>query len=109
MDITAEASMMASCMTMSRKGHLDQLFHMFTFLKNKHNSEMAFDPSELDIDETQFSGETWTYTVYGDCSEDIPPNAPACQGFGFKIRAFVSLITLVTQLLDAQKQVSSRS
>ena len=88
-DITAEASMMASCMAMPRRGHLDQLFHMFAFLKNKHNSEMVFDPSEPDIDETQFSGETWTDTVYGDCSEDIPPNAPACRGFGFKIRAFV--------------------
>ena len=75
-DITAEASMMASCMAMPRRGHLDQLFHMFAFLKNKHNSEMVFDPSEPDIDETQFSGETWTDTVYGDCSEDIPPNAP---------------------------------
>ena len=88
-DITAEASMMASCMAMPCRGHLDQLFHMFAFLKNKHNSEMVFDPSEPDIDETQFSGETWTDTVYGDCSKDIPPNAPACQGFGFKICAFV--------------------
>ena len=84
MDITDEASMMASCMAMPR--HLDQLFHMLAFLKNKHNSEMVFDPSEPDIDETQFPGETWTDTLlYGDCSEDIPPNAPACRGFGLKI------------------------
>ena len=48
-DITAEASMMASCMAMPRRGHLDQLFHMFAFLKrNKHNSEMLFYPSEPD-------------------------------------------------------------
>ena len=42
-DITCEVSMMASCMALPREGHLKQLFHMFSYLKNKHNSEMVFD------------------------------------------------------------------
>ncbi len=75
--------MMASCMAMPRSGHLQQLFHMFVFLKKKHNAEMVFDLSEPDIDELQFPREVWTNTVCGDCSEqDLPPNAPACRGFG---------------------------
>ena len=88
-DIAVEASMMASCMAMPRKGQLEQLFHMFAFLKNKHNSEMVFDPSEPNIDESLFPSEIWTDTVYGNCSEDIPTNAPEPRGFGFKMRAYV--------------------
>jgi hypothetical protein len=75
-DITAEVSMMASCMALPRTGHLDQLFHIFAFLKNKHNAEMVFDPSEPSIDESMFPKEDWTNTVYGQCSEDIPSNIP---------------------------------
>ncbi len=43
---------------------------------------MVFDLSEPDIDELQFPREFWTNTVCDDCSEDLPPNAPACRGFG---------------------------
>ena len=88
-DITAEVSMMASCMALPRQGHLDQLFHMFAFLKIKHNAEMVFDPSEPVIDESLFAKEDWTNTVYGQCSEDIPTNIPQPRGFGFKMRAYV--------------------
>ena len=88
-NITAEVSMMASCMALPRQGHLDQLFHIFAFLKNKHNAEMVFDPSEPVIDETLFPQEDWTNTVYGQCSEDIPSNIPEPRGFGFKMRAYV--------------------
>ena len=88
-DITTEASMMASCMAMPRQGHLEQLFHIFAFLKKKHNSEMVFDPTEPDIDETLFEKQDWKDTVYGSCTEEIPANSPVSLGFGFKIRAFV--------------------
>jgi len=88
-DITCEVSMMASCMALPREGHLKQLFHMFSYLKNKHNSEMVFDPSDPEIDELLFQKEDWTNTVYGSCSEDKPPNAKEPRGYGFKIRAYV--------------------
>ena len=44
-DITTETSMMASYMVLPRMGHLDQVLHIFEFLKNFHNSEMVFNPS----------------------------------------------------------------
>ena len=46
--------MMASCMALPREGHLEQLFHIFAYLKIKHNSEMFFNPSEPDITESSF-------------------------------------------------------
>ena len=42
--------MMASMMAMPQKGHLDQLYHIFSYLKWKHNSEIVFDPTLLVID-----------------------------------------------------------
>ena len=43
-DITCEVSMMSSHMALPRVGHLDQLFHMFAYLKRNHNTELVFDP-----------------------------------------------------------------
>ena len=88
-DITTEASMMASCMALPRQGHLDQLFHMFAYLKYNHNSEMVFDPSEPDVDESLFNKYNWDQSLHGECNEDIPDNVPESRGHGFKIVAFV--------------------
>ena len=88
-DITTEVSMMASCMAMPRQGHLEQLYHIFAYLKNKHNSQMIFDPSDPDIDESLFPDEDWTNTVYGDCQEVLPPNIPEPRGFEPIIRVYV--------------------
>ena len=45
-DITVEKSFMASCMALPQRGHLDQLFCIFSFLCNEHNTKMVIDPSE---------------------------------------------------------------
>ena len=76
-------------MALPREGHLEQLFRMFAYLKNKHNSEMVFDPSEPEIDLDSFEKQDWKNTVYGETSEEIPANAMEPRGFGFKIRAYV--------------------
>ena len=84
-----EISVMASMTALSREGHLKTLYHMFSFLKSKHNAVMVFDPTEPDINLSLFTDEDWTSTAYGDCKEDLPPNAPEPRGKGFTIRAFV--------------------
>ena len=88
-DITMETSAMASMMAMPRQGHLEQLYHMFAYLKLKHNSSMVFDPTEPDIDDAQFIREDWSATVYGACKEELPSNMPEPRGIGFTMRAFV--------------------
>ena len=42
---------MASMMALPHHGHLQQVFHMFAFLKAKHNGSMVFDPTVPFIDE----------------------------------------------------------
>jgi len=88
-DLAMEVSAMASMMALPREGHLETVFRMFSFLKGKHNGVMVFDPTEPDIDQSQFPIEDWSATPYGPCKEDIPSNAPAPKGIGFTIRAFV--------------------
>ena len=80
---------MASMMAIPREGCLEKLFHMFAYHKLKHNSSMVFDPTEPDIDESQFPCEDWSSTVYGECKEELPSNMPEPRGIGFTMRAFV--------------------
>ena len=49
-DITCEVSMMASMMALPRKGHLEALYHIFSYLCKHHNAELVFDPSVPDFD-----------------------------------------------------------
>ena len=88
-DITTEASMMASCMALPRSGHLEQVLHIFGYLKAHHNSEMVFDPSEPDIDDAHFVKEDWSASVYGNTNEVLPSNMPEVRGHGFKMRMYV--------------------
>ena len=87
-DITAEVSMMASCLAMPREGHLQQVFHIFAYLRNKHNSRIAFDPTYPEINYEEFGNKDWTH-IYGEISEQIPENAPEPLGKPLIIRAYV--------------------
>ena len=89
-DICLEVSMLSSHLALPRQGHLEQLFHVFAYLKKYHNSEMVFDPSDPVIDESIFARRDWTSTEFGlDTKEDLPPRMPEARGQGFTIRAFV--------------------
>jgi len=89
-DICCEVSMMSSYLAMPRIGHLQQIYHMFAYLKKYHNSEMVFDPSYPDIDMSKFQREDWSATAWGnDLAEEIPDNLPEPRGYGMTMRAFV--------------------
>ena len=88
-DITCEVSMMASMMAMPRIGHLTQLFHIFAYLKQRHNSEMVFDPTLPDINEDSFPREDWRHTPYSTATEDVPSRMPDARGYGFTISTYV--------------------
>ena len=64
-----ETSVPASMMALRREGHLDAVFHMFAFLKRKHNGVMVFDPNEPEIDINKFPREEWSATPYVECKE----------------------------------------
>ena len=87
-DICCEISMIPSCIALFREGHLQQLYHVFAYLKVYHNARMVFDPSYPDVNFDDFKRKDWE-KMYGDTKEEIPPNCLESLGKEFIIRAFV--------------------
>ena len=57
-----EVSTVAFMMALPREGHLVTVFHIFSFLKSKHNVVTLFDHTEHDARLTQFPTEDWSTT-----------------------------------------------
>ena len=69
-DFCVEVSMISSCLDMLREGHLQQLFHIFAYLKKHHNNEMVFDPYVPDFNAHKLQHQYWFQTMYGDSPSD---------------------------------------
>ena len=87
-DILTETSMLASHLALPREGHLEAVFRIFGYLKNKHNSRLCLDPTYPTIDLGDFVNCDWK-DFYGDAQEAIPPNAPIPKGKEVDLRMFV--------------------
>ena len=89
-DICCEVSMLSSHLALPREGHLEQLLHIFAYLKKYHNTEMVLDPSDPVIDERSFERKDWSTAAY-DCIPLLPSpaNMPEARGQGVTMRAFV--------------------
>ena len=83
-----EVSLLSSHLALPREGHLEVLYRVFAYLKNKHNAVMLFDPSYPPIDMETFKVCDWK-EFYGDAKEPIPPNAPEPRGKEVDLRLFV--------------------
>ena len=46
--------MMSLHLVMPRKGHLDQVLHIFTYLHKYHNTELVYDPSDPVVEQDIF-------------------------------------------------------
>ena len=89
-DICLEVSMMSSHLALSREGHLQELLHIFAYLKKYHNTEMVYDPSDPVIDESLFEKQDWASSEFGNhLREDLPSNMPEPRGMGFIMSARV--------------------
>ena len=87
-DIITEVSTLASHLVLPREGHLEALYHVFAYLKKKHNSRIVLDPTYPEINMDDFKQCDWK-EFYGDVREPIPPNALEPRGKEIDIRLFV--------------------
>ena len=87
-DIYCEVLMMSSFVVMSHEGHLQQLYHLFAFLKLHHNARLVLDPTYPGINESQFEKRDWK-EFHGEMKEAVLPNIPRALGLDMLIRAFV--------------------
>ena len=76
---------------MPREGNLQQLFHVFAYLKNKHNAQLFFDPTypHINLDDYELN-QDWT-KLYGNVKEEVLENAPEPLGKEFIMRAYVDV------------------
>ena len=58
-DICCELSMLSLHLALRRQGHLEEVLHIFAYLKSHTNSEMVFDPSRVEFDKTLFLKKDW--------------------------------------------------
>ena len=54
-NIYLEVFMISSYLALPRQVHVEQVLHIFSYLKKYHNTEIVFDPSDSVIDESLFS------------------------------------------------------
>jgi hypothetical protein len=88
MDIMVEAGLLARFQAAPREGHLEQLFHIFAYLKKYNRSTVCFDWTEPVFDESQFSVCDWK-EYYPDAKELIPPDMPEPLGKSVVTTCFV--------------------
>jgi hypothetical protein len=64
-DICLEVSMLSSHLALPRQGHLNQVIHIFGYLKKYHNAELVVEPSDPVMEDTDFSIKDWTTSEFG--------------------------------------------
>ena len=64
-DVCLEVSMMSSHLAMPRQGHLEQVLHVFSYLKKYHNTELVYDPSDPAIDFAKYEERDWASSEFG--------------------------------------------
>jgi len=87
-DILHAVAMMSSFMASPREGHLDNVLHIFSYLKKHPQSVMVFDDSVPQFDEERFNVVDWS-NQYGNEQEANPPNAPEFRGKKVTMTCFV--------------------
>ena len=93
--------MLSSHLVIPREGHLEELIHIFTYLRKHMNTEMVFDPSVPNIDKNYFQLQDWIYSIYyspGETLEEaLPPNMPKPLVTSFTIHNLL-MMTILTNI-----------
>ena len=69
-DVCLEVSMMSSHLALPREGHLEQVLHIFAYLKKYHNTELVYDPSDPVVDENDFKRRDWASSEFWPCGRE---------------------------------------
>ena len=89
-DIYLEVSIISAFQASPRCGHLEQLRHVFAFLKKNPKLTLYFDPNEPSLDPNMFTGnEPHDFCeFYCDAEEQLPNNMTKPRGRGVTTTAF---------------------
>ena len=87
-DILMETSMMSTHLAMPRRGHLEQVHHIFGYLKEPPKLEIFFNLQHPELDERSFTTYDW-YDFYRDTKEPVLGDMPAPRGQIVSTHCFV--------------------
>ena len=94
-DIHTEVSILSSYQASPREGHLNQIYHIFSFLKKNPKLTLYFDPQEPNIDPSWFNGDSVDIfrEQYRDAQEQLPPHhlCPKPRGRSVTTTAYVDV------------------
>jgi hypothetical protein len=88
LDILFEVSRMSAHLAAPQESHLEQVIHIFGYLKKHPKRKIAFDYAIPRISEKRFTRYDWQ-DFYRDAEEAIPPNMPVPRGHQVTISCFV--------------------
>jgi Reverse transcriptase (RNA-dependent DNA polymerase) len=78
-DILVDVAKLSRFLAAPREGHLQQVFHIFAYLKRYNHSSMVFDDTIPVHNADLFKVCDWT-EMYPGAAESVPPGAPQCRG-----------------------------
>ena len=81
--------MVSTHLAMPRWGHLEQVHHIFGYLKSHPKRKPIFNPQHPSIDERSFNSYDW-YDFYHDVEEAIPEDMPPPRGQSVSTHCFVN-------------------
>lgn len=87
-DIYVDVALLSSHLCQPRVGHLEQVFHIFAYLKHHENSNIVFDPNCVAWESEPFVQQEWA-EFYNDVKEQLPPNTPSSRGHAVQLYTFV--------------------
>ena len=87
-DILMGTSMMSTHLAMPRRGHLEQVHHIFGYLKEWPKRKFFFDLQHPDLYKRTFTTYDW-YDFYRDAKEPVPGDMPAPRGQTVSTHCFV--------------------
>ena len=89
-DVLLETAMMSTHLALPRVGHLEQVYHIFEYLKGASKRRIFLDPQHPDVDECSFTKYDWT-DFYRDPHERVPSDVPLPQGHAVSTHCFIDL------------------
>lgn len=88
LDIMVPVSMMSRYLVSAREGQLNQVFHIFAYLKEHERSTIVFDDTEPWFDDRRFVQADWS-DYYDGAAEAIPEDMPEPLGKAVSTSCFV--------------------
>lgn len=89
-DILHEVALLSQYQAVPREGHMEQVLHIFGYLKKKQKLTLYFDPRLPNVDYKNFKTNQEEFRDhYRDAVEEIPHKMPKPRGIGVQISAFV--------------------